>query len=110
MVDPDRHYITEDDIQGHRLELLEHLDPPNVEGLHVPLLIMAMTGHYWMVPGEIFFHRAASPDKQLVFVEGASHSLPTCKPCEEFPGQYGDTFKTTFDYVAEWLRERFVAS
>jgi hypothetical protein len=51
---------------------------------------------------------AASPDKQLVYVEGASHNIVTCKACEQYPGQYGDTVQTTFDYVAAWLRERFL--
>lgn len=108
-VDPDRYSITEDDIQGIDWNSSNTSTPANLAGVHVPLLIMAMTGHYWMVPGEIFFQHAASSDKQLVFVEGAAHGLTTCRPCEQFPGQYGDTAKTTFDYVANWLRERFVS-
>jgi len=66
-----------------------------------------MTGHYWMVPAEIFLQHAASDDKQLAFVEGASHNLTPCTACEHYPGEYGVTVKITFDYVSAWLRERF---
>ncbi|HEV7666052.1 MAG TPA: alpha/beta hydrolase, partial [Chloroflexota bacterium] len=58
---------------------------------------------------EIVFQHAASPDKTLVFVEGATHGISTCKDCEQFPGQYGDTVKTTFDYAAGWLENHFVS-
>jgi pimeloyl-ACP methyl ester carboxylesterase len=106
-VDPERYYITEDDIQGIDWSSSNTSTPANLEGVQAPLLIMAMTGHYWMVPGEIFYQHAASSDKQLVFVEGASHGISTCKACEQYSGQYGDTVQTTFDYVAGWLRERY---
>jgi hypothetical protein len=107
-VDPERYTVTEDSIEGIDWSSSNTSTPANVGGVHVPLLIMSMTGHYWMVPSEIFYQRAASQDKQLVFVEGASHNITPCRACEQFPGQYGDTVKTTFDYVAGWLRERFV--
>lgn len=107
-VDPDRYRISEDDIQGIDWYSSNTSTPANLEGVSVPLLIMAMTGHYWMVPGEIFHRHAASQDKQLVFVEGASHNITPCRACEQTPGQYGDTVKTTFDYAAQWLRERFL--
>ena len=107
-VDPERYTVTEDSIEGIDWNSSNTSTPANIEGVHVPLLIMSMTGHYWMVPSEIFYEHATSPDKQLVFVEGASHNLTTCKACEHYPGEYGDTVQTTFDYVAAWLRQRFV--
>jgi pimeloyl-ACP methyl ester carboxylesterase len=107
-VDPQRYTVTEDSIEGIDWNSSNTSTPANIEGVHVPLLIMSMTGHYWMVPSEIFYeHATATQDKQLVFVEGASHNLTTCKACEQYPGQYGDTVQTTFDYVATWLRQRF---
>jgi hypothetical protein len=106
-VDPERYTASEDDVQGVDWRSSNTSTPLNLEGVRVPLLIMAMTGHYWMVPGEIFLNHAASADKELVFVEGASHNITPCAACEEFPGQYGDTVKRTFDYVAGWVRERF---
>jgi hypothetical protein len=107
-VDPDRYMASEDDVQGIDWRTSNTSTPLNLEGVHVPLLIMAMTGHYWMVPGEIFLQHAASQDKELVFVEGASHNITPCAACEEFPGQFGDTVKRTFDYVAGWISQRFL--
>jgi pimeloyl-ACP methyl ester carboxylesterase len=69
----------------------------NVEGVTVPLLIMPMTCHYFLVPDEIIFDHAKSKDKQLVFVEGASHVLTPCR------AEYGDTVKRMFDHVDKWL-------
>ena len=56
-----------------------------------------MTCHYFLVPDEIIFDHAASKDKHIVFVEGASHVLTFCRP------EYGDTVKRMFDYVDGWL-------
>jgi hypothetical protein len=47
-----------------------------------------------------------SSDKTLAFVEGASHMYTPCGPCEKSPGQFGDTVKTTYDYVDRWLSQR----
>ena len=44
-----------------------------------------------------------SADKTIAFVEGANHGYTTCTRCEQTPGQYGDTLKTTYDYVDGWL-------
>jgi hypothetical protein len=107
-VDPDRYYVTEDDIQGIDWNSSNTSTPANLEGMRAPLLILSMTGHYWMVPAEIFFQHAASDDKRLAFVEGASHNITPCSACEKYPGEYGDTVKTTFDYISSWLHERFV--
>jgi pimeloyl-ACP methyl ester carboxylesterase len=101
--------ITEDDIKGIDWESSNTSTPANIEGVTVPLLIMAMTGHYWMVPSEIFYEHAGSTDKELSFVEGATHGFTPCKPCEKTPGQYGDTVKTTFDHVAGWLTDHYVS-
>ena len=79
----------------------------NVEGISVPFLIMSMTGHYFEVPDEIIYNHAASPDKSIAFVEGAVHGITPCTACETRPGQFGDTVKTTFDYVDQWLAARY---
>lgn len=77
--------------------------PGNVEGISVPLLTMGMTGHWEYLAAETIYEHAHSKDKTLVFVEGATHGYTTCKPCEKTPGQFGDTQKTTYDYVDKWL-------
>ncbi len=107
-VDAERYGATEDAITGIDWHSSNTSTPANLEGVRVPLLLVAMTGHYWMVSGELFFERAGSADKELVFVEGASHNITPCRACEQAPGQYGDTVKRTFDHVAGWLDRRFV--
>jgi len=43
--------------------------------IHVPTLVMAMQGHYFIRGGEYIYESAASLDKQYVVVEGATHGL-----------------------------------
>ena len=78
--------------------------PGNVRHIHAPLLVMGMTAGYEFLAGELIYENAASADKTLAFVEGATHIFTTAKDCEEVPGQFGDCTKTLFDYVAAWLR------
>jgi pimeloyl-ACP methyl ester carboxylesterase len=79
--------------------------PGNVEGIKVPLLLLGMTGHWEYLAAETIYEHARSSDKTLAFVEGASHMYTPCKPCEKSPGQFGDTAKTTYDYVDKWLSQ-----
>ncbi|PZQ75846.1 MAG: hypothetical protein DI563_08505 [Variovorax paradoxus] len=99
--------VTENDITGIDWNSSYNSVPGSLEGVRSPLLIMGMTGHYWIVSSEIAWRHARSQDKSLAFVEGATHTFGPCKPCEKTPGQFGDTEKTTFDYVARWLSQRF---
>ena len=80
--------------------------PGNVEGVSVPLLTMGMTGHWEFMSAETIYEHAKSADKTLVYVEGALHGYSTCKPCEKSPGQFGDTQKTTYDYIDGWLSKK----
>ena len=75
----------------------------DVRTVKVPLLTLGMTGHWEYLAAEIIYENAASADKSIAFVEGATHVFTTCKPCEKTPGQFGDTLKTTYDYVDGWL-------
>ena len=77
--------------------------PSSVEGVTVPLLAMGMTGHWEFLAAETIYEHARSADKSIAFVEGATHGYTTCTACEERPGQFGDTLKTTYDYVDAWL-------
>lgn len=81
--------------------------PGNMRGVKAPLLLMGMTGGYECLAAEMIYEMAASEDKTLAFVEGASHMLWPAKECEEVPGQFGDTVKLTFDYAAAWLDKHF---
>jgi pimeloyl-ACP methyl ester carboxylesterase len=95
--------IKPDDITGIEWNSSYTSTPGNLEGVKAPILIMGMTGHYWIVSAEIAWRHAASADKSLAYVEGATHGFTPCKPCEKTPGEFGDTERRTFDYVAQWL-------
>ena len=85
--------------------------PGSVEGVSVPLLAMGMTGHWEFLAAETIYEHARSADKSIAFVEGATHGYATCTACEQYPGQFGNTLKTTYDYVDAWLSKegRFLA-
>jgi hypothetical protein len=91
--------FTADDILGVEWTSSMGSAPGNAEGITVPALVMVMTCHYLVVPGEIIFDHLASKDKTFVGVEGAVHEFTPCKP------EYGDTVKRLFDYVDSWLSQ-----
>jgi hypothetical protein len=77
--------------------------PGNVQSISSPLLLLGMTGSYEGWAAETIYELARSGDKELAFIDGATHGYSTCKPCEKVPGQFGDTQKTTYDYADKWL-------
>lgn len=81
--------------------------PGNIQHIAVPTLILGMTGGYEFLASEELYRRSKSSDKSLAFVEGASHNIVPESQIEEFVGQYGDTVKICFDYVTDWIEERF---
>jgi pimeloyl-ACP methyl ester carboxylesterase len=80
--------------------------PGNSRGVSCPLLVMGMTGSWEYLASETIYENAASPDKTIIFVEGAGHLFTTASQCEKFPGEFGDTQKKTFDYVDKWLSQK----
>ena len=89
--------MTADDIVGVDWHSSFNLSPGNTEGISVPALVLTMSCHYLIVPGEIMFNHLASKDKTYASVEGATHGFSPCDP------KYGDTTKRTFDYLDTWL-------
>ncbi|MBQ9064150.1 MAG: alpha/beta hydrolase [Blautia sp.] len=79
----------------------------NMEYVHVPALIMGMTGGWEFLASETIYEHTASMDKDLAFVEGATHKFNTAKHLEKYTGQYGDTMKTLHDYVDRWIEDHF---
>jgi pimeloyl-ACP methyl ester carboxylesterase len=77
--------------------------PGNVQGISAPLLVMGMTAHWEFLAAETLYRLARSKDKSIAFVEGADHLYVTCRPCEKKPGEFGDTQKTTYDFIDRWL-------
>jgi hypothetical protein len=80
--------------------------PGDVEGIAVPFLTMGMTGHWEGLAAETIYDHAKSDDKTIAFVEGAQHDYTPCTKCEKTSGQFGDTLKTTYDYIDGWLNKK----
>jgi hypothetical protein len=78
-----------------------------VEHISVPVMFAAMGGYFFVRDGEVNFDHAASKDKDFVVIEGALHGFTPCTACETVPGQYGNSQKNLFDYVAGWINARF---
>lgn len=102
-VTPD-YKITEDGVYG--IDWSSNITTPigNIQGIHVPLLLMGMTGSWeYLAAEEIYKNANNTNDKTLTFVEGATHTFETNKSAEKYPGQYGDTVKILYDYVDKWI-------
>ena len=78
----------------------------NVEHIRVPVLVMGMTAGWEYLASETIFEHTASRDKDIAFVEGATHKFNPAKHCEEYPGQFGDTMALLHDYAAAWLSKQ----
>jgi hypothetical protein len=95
--------FTEDAIKGVDWASSYTIPQANVAHVKVPLLAMGMSAHWEFLAAEGIYENAASADKTIAFVEGATHGYTPCKACEKTPGQFGDTVKVTYDYVDGWL-------
>lgn len=93
----------EDGVWGIDWSSSYNCPPGNVTGIHVPILVMGMTAGWEYLASETIYNMAASEDKHIAFVEGATHKFHTAKHCEKYPGQFGDTMQTLHDYAAKWL-------
>jgi hypothetical protein len=71
--------------------------PANIRHVHVPILVMGMTGNYEYLAAEEIYSAVPSEDKSIAFVEGADHNF---FPIAE---KYGDTQKLLFDHMDAWL-------
>jgi len=81
--------------------------PCALRNISVPVLIAAMGAHYFIRDNEIHYEVAASSDKDFIVIEGATHGITPCVRCEQSPGQYSNSVKNFFDYVAKWVNARF---
>lgn len=96
--------IKADNLEGVDYDSTQMAPISSIKGVTVPLLTMGMTGHYEYLNAEKI-HLAArnSNDTAIAFVEGAQHTIDTCTDCESYPGEFGNTTTTCFNYVADWL-------
>lgn len=93
----------EDGVWGVDWDSTYSCPPGNVKHIRVPSLFMGMTAGWEFLAAETIYELAASADKTIAFVEGASHKFSPAHNCEKFPGQFGDTMELLHDYVAKWL-------
>ena len=77
--------------------------------IHIPALVMAMQGHYFIRDGEFIYESLASLDKQFLVVEGATHGLGNCTACAAYhgTGSYLNVVKNIWDFVRDWANARF---
>ena len=78
-----------------------------LQNISVPVLFGAMGGHYFIRDNEIHYEVAKSKDKEFITIEGATHGITPCAECEKTKGQYANSVKNFFDYVAKWVNARF---
>jgi pimeloyl-ACP methyl ester carboxylesterase len=81
----------------------------NTRFIHVPVLFIPAGANNFIGDAERMFDASPATDKELVVVEGALHGGEPCVPCERTPGQYGNSQKNQFDYIAAWINRRFPA-
>lgn len=79
--------------------------PCALKTITVPILIVAMQGHYFVTDSEYFLDIAKSQDKEFIAIEGATHGYTPCRDCAG--GPYDNSVKNLFDYVAKWINARF---
>jgi hypothetical protein len=78
-----------------------------VASISVPTLVAAMGGYHLVRDQEIIYERSIANDKDFIVVEGAEHNYTACRECEKTLGQYANSLKNLFDYIAKWTTERF---
>lgn len=85
--------------------------PCSLGHVSVPLLVVAMGGHYFIRDGETIHAMAASSDKEFIVVEGATHGGTPCRECmpegKPYDGRYDNAVGNNFDYLARWIERRF---
>lgn len=100
--------VTEDDIVGVDWFSQNGLTVGSLAGIRVPVLNISATGHYWVVPNEISYSFTASADKELIYIEGATHGFTPCNNCVgAAPGKYDNVTADTLNYMADWIKARF---
>lgn len=78
-----------------------------VRVISVPQMYAAMGGANFVRDNEMTFDEAKTKDKDYVVIEGATHGFTPCTACETTKGQYSNTMRNLFDYVAKWINARF---
>ena len=78
-----------------------------IQNISAPLVLFGMQAGNPPRINEMHFELAKSDDKDLVYIEGAMHRMHPCVPCEAFPGQFSNTSDNFYDYLTDWIGDRF---
>jgi hypothetical protein len=81
--------------------------PCAIRQIGVPLLVSAMGGGTGLRDGESLYELAASRDKDFFVLEGATHNFEPCAECETRKGQYNNCVRNYFNYLRDWMAQRF---
>ncbi len=75
----------------------------------MPILVVAMQGHYFIRDGEYIYETSASADKEFIVLEGANHGLGPCAPCAALHNNadYSNTRINLFNHIRDWVNERY---
>lgn len=78
--------------------------------ISVPVMIAGMGGYLFIRDSEEEYEAAKSADKDLVFIEGATHGFTPCSNCGVPASTYSNSVKNLFDYIENWTKARYSTS
>lgn len=83
-----------------------------VKSISVPTLVMGMGGYLFIRDSEEEFEASKATDKDLVYIEGATHGFTPCGNCINANGasEYSNSVKNMFDYINTWTLNRYAKS
>jgi len=111
-----RSFLTTQAIRStNSLDGIDHCSALNdtvcaVGSISVPIMIAGMGGYLFIRDSEEEYEAAKSADKDLVFIEGATHGFTPCANCGVPAATYSNSVKNLFDYIANWAKARYTTS
>ena len=78
-----------------------------VRSIGVPTLVAGMGAYLFIRDSEEEFENARAADKDLVFIEGATHGFTPCANCGVPAETYGNSVRNLFDYVRNWTNAHY---
>jgi pimeloyl-ACP methyl ester carboxylesterase len=82
--------------------------PCAVRSISVPILVVAMQGHYFIRDGEYIYETSTSTDKSFIVLEGANHGLGPCTPCATLHNaDYSQARVNLFNQIRDWVNLRY---
>ena len=111
-----RSFLTTQAIRStNSLDGMDHCSTNNdtvcaLRSISVPIMIAGMGGYLFIRDEEEEYENAKSVDKDLVYIEGATHGFTPCTNCGAPATAYSNSVKNLFDYIGAWTTGRFSTS